>query len=138
MGKEFWESADLVGDISDELLEEMASQIKPLILREDGYWAIKPPRDNRMVSFLWDAEPTEKVGAFSPLKSFEIMTFHRFGAPVFFKPSIAEVMSAINRFVPDWSAVRWFSLQSDAMGPEHVIGHCHWCRCKLFTGGPTV
>jgi len=125
----------LVPDIYDHEIEAMR-HIEPLIRepQSNWYWRIKGIQDKhpRNVSYLWDAEPTGDRMAFGPLGKVTIMSFHKYGAPVFFKPSLAEVYASIRRFVPDWKHVRFFSLRSDDMGPEHIIGDCHWCFCDLF------
>jgi hypothetical protein len=135
-GPTLWDSAktSLVPTISDCQLESMSRQIRPLIKIDGWYWTIKGERHLRNQSYLWDAEPEAKMFPPSILDQIEIMTFHTWGAPVFFKPSIAEVMGCIGRFVPDYSLVRYFYLESHDMGPGNVIGNCHWCRCKLFGG----
>jgi hypothetical protein len=52
------------------------------------------PSDLRKVSCIWDAEPTEEDT--SHLEEFAVIhTYHTFGAPVFFKPSFAEVLAQI-------------------------------------------
>lgn len=130
--------AVLVPEISDEQIAAMR-HIQPLLrepntrkfARIKGIEAIDP----RGVSFLWDAEPQREVLYFNSLDEIGIMTFHKFGAPVYFKPSLAEVYASIMRFVPDWSRINFFCLNSHNMGPQNVIGNCHWCYCSLF-GNP--
>lgn len=134
---ELWSTTKpaLVHDLMDHELDAMR-HIEPLLRVPDTCWyrriADIQTIDPRGVSYLWSAKPTGSRMAFGPLSQITIMSFHRYGAPVFFKPSLAEVYGAIRRFVPDWSRVRFFCLRADDMGPEHVIGDCHWCFCDLF------
>ena len=122
-----------------ELMEheiEAMRHIEPLLNIPDtcAYQRIRGIQsvDPRGETYLWDAEPYGERLCFGPLNSITIMSFHRFGAPALFKPSLAEVYGSIHRFVPDWSRVRFFSLRADNMGPEHILGDCHWCFCDLF------
>lgn len=125
----------LVPEISDSEIKSMR-HIRPLI-REDGtHWYRKikgsDTLDPREIAFTWDAQPDDVAMAFSPLNKVEIMTFHKFGAPSFFKPSLAEVYAAIRRCCPDFRDVWYFYLHSDHLDVANVIGDCHWCRCTLF------
>ncbi len=125
----------LVPEISDEQIAAMR-HIQPLLCeagtrkfaRIKGIESIDP----RKVSFLWSAEPENEVLYFTSLNSITIMTFHKYGAPVYFKPSLAEVYASIMRCVPDWSGIHFFNLRSRNMGPQNIIGNCHWCYCDLF------
>ena len=130
-----------IPEISDSLVERMRSHIEPLIPDSDagsGYRRIKDVEriDARRQSFLWDAEPCGPRLVFEPLNQLQIITFHAFGAPVFFKPSLAEVYAGILRFVPEWERIRFFALRADNLGADNIIGSCHWCRCSLFGETP--
>lgn len=138
---ELWSIAHpvLVPEISDEQIEEMRA-IEPLLREPETCWyrrilgisKIHPRRS----SFLWDAKPTGERLTFGPLNNVAIITFHTYGAPALFKPSLAEVYASIRRYLPEtWTAVRYFCLQSENLGSEHIIGDCHWCKCILF-GSP--
>ena len=78
--------------ISDEKLNELASRIKPFVRFEGVAYYIEPV-DLRRTAFTWDPKPTERVNGL--LSLCDIKTYHTYGAPVFFKPSIAEVIVAI-------------------------------------------
>ena len=81
-----------VPQITDERLAELAERIKPVIRKNDVLYSIKPV-DLRKIAFIWD--PTED-GEAPALESIgEIRTYHKFGHPGFFKPSIAEVLAMI-------------------------------------------
>lgn len=135
--EELWSTTKpvYVPDLFDHELAEMR-MIEPLLSVPQTccYRRIKDIQsvDPRGQSYLWDAEPIGEQMAFGPLGRVTIMSFHRFGAPSFFKPSLAEVYASIRRFVPDWSRVRFFCLRSQDLGPQHIIGDCHWCFCDLF------
>jgi len=86
-----------IPEISDERLEELCEKIKPVVdnsRRHDKVqlWYIKAV-DPRDMSFLWDPKPTKRARGLRKYK--EIVTLHSYGAPVLFKPSIAEVLSQI-------------------------------------------
>lgn len=123
--------AVLVPAISPEQVTAMR-HIEPLVMTPQGYCRIRGidlvhPFN---VSYLWNAEP---VGLALPVGSgVDIITFHHYGAPALFKPSLAEVYASIMRYVRDWRQVRYFYLHSENMGTESVIDGCHWCRCTLF------
>jgi hypothetical protein len=134
---ELWSTTEplLVPDIYDHEIAAMR-HIEPLLQVPGTAWyqRIKGIQDihPRNVSYLWNAEPCGELMAFGPLGRVTIMSFHKFGAPVFFKPSLAEVYASILRFVPEWKHVRFFSLRSENLGTANVIGDCHWCLCDLF------
>lgn len=140
---EFWDrcAVDLVPDISEELVERMLAQMKPVkrvtppgrdfafryrLIETDGV-------DRRGVAYTWEPRLGRMVRLYmGDLNSKQIISFHRWGAPVFFKPSLAEVCASINRFVPDWSLIRFFELETEGLGKQNVIGDCHFTRCTLY------
>lgn len=80
--------------IDDELLDQLASQIKPLVPNDDGHlWYIKPV-NLRTSSFIWDPEFTDRAEdlvVFTTLRT--LHTFPYYGT---FKPSIAEVLAHLH------------------------------------------
>jgi len=109
--------SDRIPDITDERLAELAAQIRPLIRytmskdREDfgqlklddkgkpsqdrqGLLTFVEPSDLRSVSLMWDPKV---VGM--PQKDMmvidRLITYHSYGAPSLFKPSVAEVLAQI-------------------------------------------
>lgn len=135
---ELWYVAkpNLVPKISDIEIEEMR-HIQPLIRKHaEDYVFYRIERidhlSTRTKSFIWDAKPTGKPLSFAPTDDIQILTFHTFGAPALFKPTLAEVYACIRRFVSDWQDVRYFYLHSHDMGVKHVLPSCHWCKCTLF------
>lgn len=131
-----WEEIGLnmVPEISDADLIEMRSMIEPLMIIDEnrfhricGIDAIDP----RDVAFTWSAKPDGPQLDCSPLDHLEIVTFHRFGAPSLFKPSLAEAYASIRRFCPDWKkGVKFFALQ--LFGDQPILGRVHVARCHLF------
>ncbi|HEY4506152.1 MAG TPA: hypothetical protein VJJ24_01765 [Candidatus Paceibacterota bacterium] len=84
--------------ITDEHLRELAGRIKPVIqfkhrgFRRKGRRYVKPV-DLRGVAYTWDPKPARPARDLEPIV--DITTYHSYGAPVFFKPSIAEVLAQI-------------------------------------------
>lgn len=79
--------------ISDELLEELYGRIKPLVRDQDGNLRFIKDVDPRRTAYSWLPEYTGTAESVYRLGSFA--TLHTFGAPVFFKPSVAEVLAQI-------------------------------------------
>lgn len=131
----FWNNTDvkMIQDISDEEIAEM-QHIQPLIERVGLLWRIRgiDDIDPRRTSFLWDAEPAGVGLIPGALNSVQIMTFHKYGAPSFFKPSLAEVYSAIRRFIPQWKEAKFFHLQDDNLSVSNIMGDYHFVRCSVF------
>jgi hypothetical protein len=77
---------------SDELLSR-AFRIKPLKADDDGTLHFIKSCDIETTAFAWDPERIQEAKGLTPLR--EITTFHSYGAPVFFKPDISEVLAQI-------------------------------------------
>jgi hypothetical protein len=77
--------------IMDNELNELRKRIRPLKV-SDGELHYAKESDPRKTSFGW-ADPAEKAENIEPFAV--IRTYHSFGAPVFFKPSEAEVLAQI-------------------------------------------
>ncbi len=128
----FWDQmkVNFVPDIGDAELSEMLAQMKPVMEVGGRFREIKMvhPRDD---SFIWDPKPGRLVQLYlGSLNSVDIITFHR--SSIFFKPSMAEVMASIRRFVPDWSPVRFFQVVPDSA--VRIDGGHILARCRLFGG----
>jgi len=78
--------------ISDERLNELAKKIKPVV-RIKGQPRYIQPVDLRGVAYTWDPKPAGHAKGLAELCV--ITTYHSYGAPMFFKPSVAEVIAAI-------------------------------------------
>jgi len=95
--------------ISDGRLEELMKEIKPVVrhsrritsrddkLVRDGEGDLYfiEDVDPRGVAFTWDPKPARMAEEVNPNSYKSIETIHSYGAPVFFKPSIAEVLAQI-------------------------------------------
>ena len=124
---EFWETCEtkMIPDISDELIEKMAEQIKPVKAVERGRFRLIDIKDvgRRDTAFTWEPKLGKLVRIYEGgLGCKDIMAFHTYAYYGFFKPTLAEVYACINQFVPDWSMVRYFTMLSRDMGPEAILG----------------
>lgn len=133
----FWERCKvrLVPPVSDETLEEMAAAIKPLKAVGNGRFReiLTAGVDPRRVAFTWEPKLGRAVRVYrGGLNNVTILTFHTYGDPSLFKPSLAEVYGGIRQAVPNWSPVRFFWLNSEDLDARNLVGGCHWCRCVLF------
>lgn len=82
-------------EISDEDLDRLWSHMKALVVSEtDGelYWVVGPD-DLRGIAYTWEPKFGGKAEGIDPLAT--IRTLHTWSYYGFFKPSIAEVCSAI-------------------------------------------
>lgn len=152
MGKErreLWSvcKPQMVPAITDGQIEEMLAVMKPIMKvngrgkkDDDGHrWReiLTEGVHGRDVAYTWEAKLGRPLKLYvGGLNEVNILTFHTWGYYGFFKPSLAESLGCIRQFVPEWREVRFFWLDSGNMGPEHIVGDFHWCRCKLF--GPEM
>ncbi len=79
-------------EITDGRLAELQQQMKPVIQRNGVLYYIKNV-DPRRTAFTWDPRLNKRAASLVKLTAIE--TIHGFGAPSFFKPSIAEVLAQI-------------------------------------------
>jgi hypothetical protein len=130
------ESVKLVPEISDELIQEMLAQMRPVSKTKNGRFReinIKGV-DPRGESYIWDLKLKPGLVRIyeNALNDVKIPTFHTWAYYGFFKPTLAEVLGCINQYYPDWrNEVFYFWLDS----PEalsSVIGNYHAARCTLF------
>jgi hypothetical protein len=84
-------------EIDDATLDRLSARIKPLIPNkdDDGHLYYIEPTGRRSIAYTWDPKPTEKAEGLEPLTT--IRTLHTFSYHGFFKPSIAEVLAAVQR-----------------------------------------
>jgi hypothetical protein len=117
-------------------LKELYSRIKPVVrfnVEYKGYEAVPVetydegllfyiknvnPRD---VSCVWDPEPTKQANDIERLD--DIITYHTFGASVFFKPSIEEVLAQIPEQYLEQTVA--FEIRTSALGPWNVVDRNH-------------
>lgn len=83
-----------IPEISDEKLEELYENIKPVMEREKELYWVHRPDSLRHIAFTWDPRLSN-----TPVKSLEkictIKTLHTWAYYGFFKPTIAEVLSQV-------------------------------------------
>lgn len=125
----------LIPEISNERLEQLAQRIKPVIRFAQGlkgkFQSSKgtphyiTPTDLRTQSFMWSAKPTARATKLIEVDT--IATYHTYGYAGFFKPSIAEVLAAIqNR--PDIESIVAFEIT----GEEIYNDECHQATTVLY------
>ena len=95
--------------ISRERVIELVERIHPLVEKHGSLWHIAPV-DPWEIAFSWG--PTLRHEALDFVPGVTFPTLHAYGAPVFFKPSIAEVLAQIPEEIID--EVDAFSVK----GPE--------------------
>ena len=110
-------------EISEGELKLLSKRIKPLVRRDGGLRYIQQV-DLRKVSFLWDPQIRGKAKGLELVK--EIETLHTYGAPVYFKPSIAEVIAQIPK--EDLATIDAF----ETTHPFGVQGGHHVATTKLY------
>jgi NTP pyrophosphatase (non-canonical NTP hydrolase) len=84
--------SEYVPEITDERLAELLSRIRATHQFGSELCYIKPV-DPRGIAFTWDPKKDEKADKLKVLRS--ILTYHNYGHPSLFKPSIAEVLAQI-------------------------------------------
>mgnify|MGYP006908419610 CR=1 FL=1 len=135
---ELYDKTQLVAVISDELIAEMLEHMKPVV--EDGGWYEWYREidiagvDPRCESFIWSPKVVGEAFTFDCLDRAVIPSFHTYGAPSLFKPSLAECLACINRYCPSWKevGVKFFHVLDD-LDSSAVIGSCHQTRINLFS-----
>ena len=78
--------------IDDQVLSELSRRIRPVVREGETLHYIERC-DPRTVAFTWALQTTEPALGLKRLRT--VTTFHTYGAPSLFKPSIAEVISQI-------------------------------------------
>jgi hypothetical protein len=138
-------------EISDEELAFWMDRIRPVV-RFDVAGYDRPlkatkknpvaipfwiePCDPRKVAFTWEPKPTKEARV---RQLGHMITYHRFGAPSLFKPSIAEVIAQI---IKDPSVA---DFKNEIIAFETGVGDltsvnvwsgntesCHWCATILY------
>jgi len=84
--------------ITDEKLQELLLRIRP-VLSFGGKLSYIKSVDPRHIAFLWDPKPDGEAEDLVILRS--IRTYHDYGHPSLFKPSIAEVLAQIPEDILD-------------------------------------
>jgi hypothetical protein len=113
-----------------------SSNMHPLEKKDTGipFWI--EPVDPRKVAFTWEPKPTKIAQVY---QVGHMITYHRFGAPSLFKPSIAEVIAQIIKTpVPD--GVIAFETGNGDLSCVNVYNGAesswHWCPTILYAAEP--
>lgn len=128
---------DLVPKITDKQIEEMLGTLTPIKVPDSGSGLARIIKtkgvDRRGVAFTWDPKLGREVNVAWVNDYIAICpTFHTFSFHGFFKPSLAETLACIRKFVPDWEQTRFFSLQMLTDDRAGIIGDYHIGRCFLY------
>lgn len=121
---------DLVPKLPEKELLERAHRIKPMHPDSKGRPHFIKPCDIQTKAFTWDPELTEPAKGLTEIDS--IVTYHNYGAPVFFKPDISEVLGQIPPALLD--KVTAFMTDSDEAQQFSEGGSHHRAITRLFTG----
>lgn len=133
---------DVIPKISDEKLETLVNKIKPVVrcfklldteileahLKGDLLCYIEDV-DPRTDSFLRNPKPERLAKGLKHLA--DIKTYHKFGVPVIFSPSVAEVLAQIPKKYLD--KVVAFETVSEGLSHENLVGNYHVTVTKLYT-----
>lgn len=95
-------------------------------------YVIKLPRDLRRTAYTWDPEP-EPGGMAEGIEQYaHIITYHTFGAPSLFKPSVAEVLAQIPEALIETTVA--FELRTEDLTCVNVSSfhNAHWAPCILY------
>lgn len=115
-------------EISDERLEELAKRIKPVVRCDGELYYIKDV-DLRDVAFTWSPKLKRKAKGLEELA--RIRTYHTYSAPVFFKPSVAEVLAQIPK--TKLSQTSAFEIPVHITDPDpEPYGEYHKARTILY------
>lgn len=88
-------------EISDERLDYWDAMLNPLVVdgNTNNIYTILRPADLRNTAFIWQAKRVKRVHITGVVHGCAMV--HDFGAPSFFKPSIAEVLAQVPRYIDD-------------------------------------
>lgn len=78
--------------VDKAVLTERSNKVRAVVTFGSTKHFIKPV-DIFGIAYTWEPKKGEKAKGLKPLK--DVITFHSYGAPVFFKPSIAECLAQI-------------------------------------------
>ena len=127
--------------ISDGRLEELMGEIKPvvrysrrvtsrkdkLVQDDEGDLYFIQDVDPRGVAFTWAPKPARIADEVNPNPYKSIETIHSYGAPVFFKPSIAEVLAQI----PEDDIGRCVAFETNPLGFTEGSSY-HLAQTRLY------
>jgi hypothetical protein len=119
----------LVPKISDTKLKKLAKRIRPVVRFAEGakgkfpdprgvLYYIKPVH-LRTGAFTWAPKPGRKAGKLRLVDT--IQTYHEYGAPSLFKPSVAEVLAQIpEKHLKNIVAFETGGAEFSSSGEHHV------------------
>jgi hypothetical protein len=87
------ETTNWIPAIPREQISALAERIKPVVRDERNVLSYIKHVDLFSASFLWKPEPLEAAADLTEIG--RITTYHTFGYPALFKPSVAEVLAQI-------------------------------------------
>jgi hypothetical protein len=130
-----------IPDISDKKLEMLVKKIKPVVrcsrlldtelvrLNHEGDLLCYIEYDNpRMDNFVQDPKPKSLAEG---LKHFaDVKTYHKFGVPVLFSPSIAEVLAQIPKKYLD--EVVAFETIAHGLNEDNLVDDYHVTVTRLY------
>lgn len=121
-----------IPDISDSEIQEMLAIMKPAIHLDGNFLSEIDISgvDPRNQSYIWDIKLIGEKFIADQLDSLKIPTFHRYGAPSLFKPSLAETLGCIRHYCSAWQRVKYFAIDSD-LDYKNVFGQYHSTKCLL-------
>lgn len=128
----------LIPEISGKRVKELYKKIKPIVRFDNRNYRMEQ-NDDGIPYFIEDVDPFETAFTWGPKPTKEatnielflvITTFHKFGAPALFKPSIAEVFAQIPTDIID--KVVAFETLSDNLSVKNCIGYYHFTHTKLY------
>ena|SRR3989344_9104698 len=115
-------------EISDERLEELAKRIKPVVRCDGELYYIKDV-DYRNIAFTWSSKLKKKAKGLEELA--RIRTYHEYGYPGFFKPSVAEVLAQIPKTKVSQTSAFEIPVHITDPDPE-LYGEYHKARTILY------
>jgi len=79
----------MIPTISETTVRNLLTNIKPVVHYNGQFWLIEIP-DPFKIAYTWGPKHVAPI-LLEPIR--KIRTLHRFGSPMLFKPSIAEVLA---------------------------------------------
>ncbi len=122
-----------IPEVSKEEIRKRYKRIRPVVQTKNEKRYMRKV-DLFATSFLWNPKPVAKAKGLEQLQDIE--TYHSYGAPAFFKPTIAEVLAQIPDDLLKQNIVAFevVSLQSmDEKGREALNAGYHLASVRLYT-----
>lgn len=119
-------------EISDEVLNQRAEHIKPII-KEGSAFYLLDPRHLRNMSFTWDPKYGDPVSS-TMYEIARIETSHTCGYIGMFKPSVAEVLAQIPEHL--LSCTKWFQTLTGDTVACYREGDGHRTTTILYSDKP--